>query len=422
MANYELRIETAEMKKCLDMLSTVINRKNSLPIMANACIRFDRQRKLFTMTGSNTEQWLTVECWRPDEKADKGQRPWMFLDKDAKDQPLDAFCISVEDFREAFATLPTLPAACYLKLDQTGAGSIRVNYGKGEFTMPVKSAIDYPAIPTVAEKNGEQREGISPLVKFSIETSRLLPVILAARVCSASDELRPVMNTVCVDCFHDHCIVVASDGHSLYRRNLDTGMGWLKYGEFAADQSAKLLIPTQSMSPLSKAFSTAESLTVTADTQRICFESGDGTARLTTVTIDGRYPNYESVIPKDNQHRLVLDRQELSATLRRISLFSNESSNMCAMRRRDEHAVFQADDSDFGRNADEQVTIINPDTSLPDGFEIGFKISTMQQLLGCITGDNIVLEISDPSRAMLIKEDSHISGLILLIMPMLMNG
>lgn len=421
MANYELRIETAEMKKCLDMLSTVINKKNSLPIMADACIRFDRQRKLFTMTGSNTEQWLTIECWRPDEKADKGQRPWMFLDKDVKEQPLDAFCISVESFREAFATLPAQPATCYLKLEEGGAGSIRVNYGKGEFTMPIDSAIDYPTIPAVVEKDGEQRDGISPLVKFSIETNRLLPVILAARVCSASDELRPVMNTVCVDCFHDHCVVVASDGHSLYKRVLDTGMGWLKYGEFAANQSATLLIPTQAMSPLSKAFASAETLTVTADTQRICVESGDGTARLATVTIDGRYPNYESVIPKDNNHRVTVDRQEIGATLRRISLFSNESSNMAVMEKREDHIVLNASDYDFGRNADEQVAIIN-ETTLPDDTAIGFKISTMQKLLGCIDCDNVVIEIGDPSRAMLIKEESQVSGLTLLIMPMRVNG
>lgn len=422
MANYELRIETAEMKKCLDMLSTVINRKNSLPILADACIRFDRQRKLFTMTGSNTEQWLTIECWHPDEKAQNGERPWMFLDRDAKEQPLAAFCISVESFREAFATLPAQPANCYLKLDETGAGSIRVNYGKGEFTMPVDSATDYPSIPAVVEKDGQPHEGISPVVKFSMETAQLLPVILAARVCSASGELRPVMNTVCVDAFHDHCVIVASDGHSLYRRNLDTGMGWLRYGEFPADQSAKLLIPTQSMSPLAKAFTAADTLTLTADTQRIRFESGDGTVSLTTVTIDGHYPNYESIIPKDNQHRLLLDRQELQATLRRISLFSNESSNMCILSRRDEHVSLNASDVDFGRQADEQVVIINTDTSLPDRFQIGFKISTMLQLLGCTTGDNIVLEIGDPSRAILLKEESQLSGLTLLIMPMLVNG
>ena len=420
MAKFELRIETSEFKKALDVLSTVINKKTALPILADACIRYDRERKLFKMVAGNTEQWLEIECRREDQE--RGQREWMLLDRDSKEEPLTAFCINVDQFREIFATLPSQPAQCYLTLGD-GGGSLRVVYNKGEFTTPVESALEYPALPTVVEKDGEQRDNIDPLVKFSVETRELLPTVLAARVCSANDELRPVMNTVCMDVFQDHCVVVASDGHSLYKRTLDTGMGWLRYGLFPADQSAKLLIPTQAMSALNKALLPADTITVTADNHSIAVESGDGTVRLVTVSIDGNYPNYESVIPKDNPHHLVIDRQELQATLRRISLFSAEGSNLAILRRDDEHVILNANDAEFGRNADEQVSIINSEsTTLPDGFKIGFKISTMQQLLGCIAGDNVTLEIGDPSRAMLLKEDGQVSQLTLLIMPMLVNG
>ena len=420
MASYELRIETSEFKKALDVLSTVINKKNSLPIMADACIRYDRERKLFTMTGSNTEQWMTIECRSKDGRSDRGWREWMLLDKDDKQEPMEAFCIHVDAFREAFATLPSLPAQCYLKMTAEG-GSIVVQHNKGHFEMPVESALDYPAIPAVVEKDGEQREGISAVVKFSIETPRLLPIISSARVCSANDELRPVMNTVCMDVFQDHCVIVASDGHSLFKKSVDTGMGWLKYGLFPITESAKLLLPTQAISPLVKAFATADSITVTADSQRIQIESGDQSVRLLTVSIDGKYPNYESVIPKDNHHRLVIDRQELVATLRRISLFSAEGSNLGILRRDDEHIVLMANDEGFGRSADEQVTIINTDTTMPDQFKIGFKISTLQQLLGCTSGDNVVLEIGSPDRAMLLKEDAQVTTMTLLIMPMLVQ-
>ena len=434
MANYELRIETSEMKKALDVLSSVVNKKNSLPIMACACIRYDRSRKLFTMTAGNTEQWLTLECWKKDEKADRGYREWMFLDKDSKEQPLDGFCIMVDAFREVFASLPALPAQCYLKIDEQG-GSMRVNYSKGECTMPVNDCgggvADYPEVPAVVEKNEKGVYGaVTPVVKFSIETKELLPIISAARVCSANDELRPVMNTVCVDCFHDHAVVVASDGHSLFKKSIDTGMGWLRYGEFPVTDpetgrqgSAKVLIPKQALTPLAKALDQSESITLTADTQRISVQSSDGGIRLTTVCIDGNYPNYESVIPKDNRHQLLIDRQELSATLRRISLFSAEGSNLAILRRDDEHVILNASDEGYGRNADEHVAIINSEsTSLPEGFQIGFKIATMQLLLGCIQGDNVMLELGEPNRAMLVKEDAKVSSVTLLIMPMLVNG
>lgn len=420
MANYELRIETSNFKKALDVLSTVVNKKVALPILACTCIRYNREKKLFTMTASNTEQWIEIECTKPDGQGEKGRRPWMFLDKDERQTPFDAVCFNVEDFREAFSTLASMPCLCYLTLNEDG-GSLTVNHNKGRFVLPVHTAIDFPPVPAVVERDGEQREGVSPVVKFSRATAELLPAIAAARCCAAADELRPVMNTVCLDAFQDHLIVVASDGHSLYRRSFDTGMGWLKYGLFPVDQSAKLLIPTQALSPLMKSMATAETFTLTADTQRIRIESGDGEMSVTTRSMEGRFPNYDSVIPKQPPHTLVVDRAELAATLRRISIFSSEASNLAILRRDDDRILLQANDDSYGRSADEQVTIINPDCTLEQGFQIGFKISTMLSLLGCIQTDNVSLRITDPGLAMLLKEDQQISALTLLVMPMLVN-
>ena len=420
---YELRIETSEFKKALDVLSTVINKKNALPILADALLKYDRERKAFAMTAYNGEQWLTLPCYavNPTEDEDEPDEilPWLFLDKDDRSAPFDAVCLNVAYFREAFGTLPTLPVTCYLSLADEG-GSMRVCYGKGEFTLPVESALEYPTMISVVEKGGEQREGVSPLVKFAIETDRLLPAIVAARVCSGNSELRPVMNTVCVDCFHDHAVVVATDGHSLYRQMIDTGMGWLRYGEFGATESAKLLVPTSSMAALTKAFLQSESITVTADSQRICFDNGRGLV-LTAQTPDGSYPNYESVIPKETPHRLTLDRQELAATLRRVSLFAEEGSNMCILCREGDGLVVTAADTAMGRNANEQVGIINTDTSLPQGFRIGFRIAVLQQLLGCIASENVTLDLLESNRPMLMKEDKQASSLTLLLMPMLIN-
>lgn len=416
MRNYELRIDTSEMKKALDMLSTVVNKKNALPILSCACIKYDRQRKFFTMTACNTEQFLYIECWKRDEQ--QGQKLWMFLDKEDK-EPLDSFCINVDDYKEAFS-LPAMPAQCVLSINGDGhGGSLRVNYGKGEFTLPVESGEQYPSVPSVAEKDGEKKDGSIPLIKFSIETQRLLPIIGTARICSANDELRPVLNTVCLDCHHDHAVVFASNGHSFYKHVIDTGTGWLRYGEFPAIESAKLLIPTQAISPMMKTLGSSDSLTLTADNQRIRIETTDGVV-FTTVCVDGKCPNYDSVIPKNSPHRLILDRQEFQATLRRVSIFSAEASNMAILKRDDDHVVISASDEGFGRNVDEKVAILN-ECTLDNGFQLGFKISLMQQLMGCITTDNAIFDLIDASKAIIIKEDSQSSNLTLLIMPMLVN-
>ena len=423
MANYELRIETSEMKKALDVLSTVTPRKAMLPILSNACVRYHRDRKLFTIEATNTEQFMKIECWKADEKADGGCRPWIFHDShgkgDDKTEPLEGFCIDVALFREAF-DIPSMPATCFLTLNDDG-GFIRVNYGKGEFTLPVESAREFPMTPKVVEKDGEQRDGISPVVKFSIETAMLLPDIIASRVCTANDELRPVLNTVCIDCFHDHAVVVASDGHSLFRKGIDTGMGWLRYGEFPADQSAKVLIPKDALTPLQKALGGFDSITVTADTQCICMESTDGMISLTTRSIDGKYPNYDSVIPHNQKFLLHIDRRELKTTLHRMSIFSEEASNMCILRIENDEVSLLAADSGRGRNSSEQITVIDSEGELPEKFEIGCKISTLTKELDCIATDNLVIHLTEPSQPIILKEDAQLSSLTLLVMPMLVG-
>lgn len=424
MANYELRIETSEMRKALDVLATVTPRKSMLPILSDACVRYDRERKLFTMEASNTEQFMVIECWKADEKADGGRRAWMFHDShgkgDDKTQPLTAFCIDVALFREAF-DIPSMPATCYLELNDDGSGTVRVTYGKGEFTLPVQSAAEFPVIPQVVEKDGEHSGTISPVVKFSMETSKILPDILSSRVCSANDELRPVLNTVCVDCFHDHAIVVASDGHSLFRKGIDTGMGWLRYGEFPADSNMKVLIPKEALAPLQKALGSSDSITLTADTMRICIESADGIIKLITRAVDGNYPNYESVIPRDQKFSLLIDRQDLRVTLRRMSLFSEEASNMCILRYEDEILSLLATDNGRGRNSSEQVTVVSSEGDTPEKFEIGCKISTLTQLLDCIGTDNLMVNLSEPNQPIILKEDAQLSSLTLLVMPMLVQ-
>jgi len=426
MKTYELRIETSEMKRALDVMATVVNRKNAMPILADARIAYDRERKVFGMTASNGDMYLEMGCWRHDDNVEGKRQPWMFHDShnagDDKAAPLADFCVNVEMFREAFASIPALPANCKLVLGDDGEGGmLTVNYGKGEFTLPVDSAQDFPPVPAVVTKDGEQREGISALACFQIDAERLLPLVNAARCCVAADELRPQMCAVCVDTFQDRFVVVSSDGHSLFRQQVDMGMGWLKYGNFAADQSAKLLLPAPVLSPMQKALTGEEKITLTADTQRISIENGDGRVRLTFQVPEARYPNYETVIPKESAYKVVVDRMELTATLRRISPFSETGSNLCTMKREGDRLTLDTSDIAAGRTASEQVSIINPDSSLPDGFKMGFKIQTMQKLLTCATTESIQLLINDPRTAALLREEDGKSGLTLLIMPMIVN-
>ena len=402
MAKYELRIETSELKKALDVLVTTINRKNALPILADVRIGYNRNTKLFSLLGSNTEQWMEIDAVKAE-----GAEPWMFLDADDKATPFSAVCINAAALKEAFSALPSCPVVVKIDMEKH---QMRVDYNTGHFEMPVDAADEFPMPATFGDTK----------VQFTMPTQQLLPLISAARCCVGTNELRPIMSTVCIDVFHDHCVVVASNGHTLYRRGIDTGMGWLTQAAFAADKNMNLLLPMPALSPVIKALAGSEKIQVTADDSHIWLQTEGIT--VGTVTPVGNFPNYDSVIPRDaNSAKVILDKAELAIALRRVNIFSSESSNMVIMSRDDNHMLLAADDVDFGRAATETVAIINEDTTLPDNFKIGCKIADLLELLQCVGTDNVRISLTDPSKPILLFEDDDKSSLTLLIMPMLVN-
>lgn len=426
MSKILVRIETSEMKKALAMAGTVINSKNSLPILGDVVLKYSKEQSLFTLLSGNSEQFLSIDCATTDKEGNR--QPWMIMIEPDRRDPFTQVAISHSTLREAIATLPAMPVTATI---DTEKNLLKVNYQKGEFSLPVESADEYPALPAVAvpventenaaEGAGASPSGATPLVRLTMQGDELVQHIIRASICVASDELRPQMGCVCADLFHDKAVFVSSDGHSLYRRHIEPGVGYLDYGKFAADQSATVLIVPQVLTPLKNAFAGAKSVTMTADTHRVEFAT-DG-IRLISRTIDSRYPNYNSVIPQNNPHLLVIGRAELSSALRRVQVFANESSNMVVFYRDGSQLHLSASDYDFARQADEQVAIVNDgDTTFPENLRFGCKISTMLTLLSAITTDDVRLRLADPSRAILLSPADDKAGLLLLQMPMLVNG
>ena len=300
---------------------------------------------------------------------------------------------------------------------------MKIVHQTGHMSMPWEEADEFPqAIPAMTpERRNRGEGGADPVLRFTMQTDRLLQPMRQAVTCVASDELRPVINGVALDCYVDKMVIVASDGHTLYKRTLgDLGAGWLDYQEFAATESAIVLVPKQALKIAATAFQGCEQVTLTADTQRMEWQSGG--ICLVSRTIEGRYPNYNSVIPQQNPHRLEIDRLAIRSSLRRISPFASDSSQLGTLRRDGDRLMLSAQDYDFSRAAEEQVTLLNAeDTTLPDGFEIGFKLTTMIELLDLAETDNVILHVADPSRAMLLTEEDKDSSLTLLLMPMLIN-
>ncbi len=413
----EITIDVQGFRKVLDMVKGCVPAKPNLPILSDVKLDWNKQQNTFYLSATNTDQHIQVECAER-TKTDDGTKVEACVHM-LKEDPKEGWCPVCLPFAALQEAFKLLPAArrCMVTLTEKQDGTVRqmlIDYQDGKLSLPYEPAIEFPEPPALAADTDD-----SFRIRFQMPAEQLIPVVRQARKCTADDELRPVMNSVCLDCFIDHLIVVASDGHKFYKHLLET-MGYLQKAGFPVDQSTRLLVPKQAMPSLNAAFDGTDTLTVSADTQRIEFRT-DG-ATLVTRCIEGAYPNYESVIPKDNPYRIQLSRDTLRMALRRIGLSADTSSNMATFRADGNAFVISADDIEFSREGSERVPVQQTDAFLPDGFTIGMKISNTLELLDLLDEDNICLYFSDPSRAFLLKNESpKLQNVTLLQMPMLVN-
>lgn len=395
-------IDASQWKKALAILSPIATAKMPLPILADVIMKYDAKREIFTLTCSDSETWTTIDC------TDKDGKPWIRMVEDDQTDKFKEVAILLAPLKEMVGLLPT---AQLLEVNFNG-NVMKVNYGIGEFEMACEPADTFPNPLPVATK---EKDGA--LCRFTMDAEKLLPLMSAAIESSADDELRMVMNGVCLDVYNDKVIVVATNGHELFRDIIDTGVGsgWLQYGTFPAAGSAKLLITKKARRALASAV-TSGPLTVTADRQRVEF-SAEGVTIVARM-IEGNFPAYETVIPKDSQYRVTVCRDSLRMALRRLRMFADESVQLAEICRDGNEFIIRSANTAQCRSGLERIPIIEGDTFLPDDFSIGFKISIAISILERIQSENVVLILSAPNKPVLYKQDDAHSSRLLLQMPM----
>lgn len=403
----KVTIDASQWRKALAQIAPVINNKSALPILGSVVMKYDSSRNIFTMTASDSEAWITIDC------TDAEGKPWVCMIEDDDKDKFTEVAIPFAQLREA---VNLLPAAQLLQVTFTEA-KMDVNYGIGEFAMAWQSAAEFPQPLPVAGKDAE-----GAVCRFTLDAEKLLPMMSAAIESSADDELRMVMNGVCLDTYHDKLVVVATNGRELFKDIIETGLGWLEYATFPAFNqetkqvgSAKLIVTKRTRRLLAGAV-TGGPITVTADVQRIEFKA-QGVCIVARL-IEGNFPNYEAVIPKDGQFRVTLSREALRQALRRLRLFADEGSQLASLKREGNSFMVQSADQSYGKSGQERVDIVEQDTFMPEDFHIGFNIGIAIGILDRIQTENVVLILSDPSRPALYRPDDAHSGRLILQMPM----
>lgn len=455
-----ITIDVAGFKRILDMMKSVISNKSALPILGDVKLDWDKQAGMFRLTGSNTDSWLTADCADPktNDDGDIEMVPCVHMLQEDTKEHWHPVCLPYTDLRETFSLLPAA-RRCTVTFDESADGQrlMTIDYQDGQMSLSYDAADEYPESPTLVTRGDDRdrrREELAaqvaalqeqnstdglatlqqelaaipePICRFRIESPSLLGPVREARTCAANDELRPVMNGVCLDTFADHLVVVASDGHKFYKNVIETGVGYLDYKTFSAldpqtgePGSAKLIVPKTVMATINAAFQQAINITVTADSRRLQFSTLG--VNFVALCIEGKYPNYESVIPRDNPYKVQMSRDTLKMALRRVQLSADGSSNMATMLSDGTSFVIEASNMLNSKSGSERVPVQQTDAFLPEGFKIGMKISSTLDLLDLLDEDNIVFYFSDPSRAFLLRNESpKLQSKTLLQMPMLVN-
>ena len=361
----------------LGILAKVINSKNSLSILDSFLFSVDGETLTVTASDNNN----MMKCFIPLTNA-SGQ---------------GAFCVSNKLILNAVKELAEQPLT--FEVDDNSNG-IKIVYQNGSYSIMGQSADEYPNMQQISDGYTETQ----------ISASALANNIQRTLFATANDELRMVMNGIYFDLKEDCLNLVASDGHKMVRNMLF---------ECKASVPASFILPKKPAGLLRSVLSTDDETPVTIkfnnNNAEITFPDGLLSCRL----IEGRYPNYASVIPTDNPNIVTVDRKALISALRRVLPFASESTQLIKLRLEMNSLQLNAEDIDFATSAYENV--ICEYGGVP--MSIGFKGSALTEILNNLSSDDVVIELADPSRAGVIRpsEQPENEDVLMLIMPMLLN-
>lgn len=370
-------VSSSALSSKLNMLAKVIGSKNSLPILD--CFLFQVANGEMSITASDSDNVIKSTL--------------ALTDHDGEGE----FCVPNRVILDALKELPEQPL--HFDVDAAGeAVAIKIVYQNGLYNFTGQSAEEYPRTQSMNDA----------CTTVSLPTEMLINNISRSLFATANDELRPVMNGIYFDLTADALAIVASDGHKLVRSKNFT---------IKSESPSAFNLPKKPASLLKNILSKdGDDAIIKFDDRSAEIQFTDGVMRCRL--IDGRYPNYNSVIP-NNPNEVTVDRRGLQSALRRVLPFASESSQLIRFHIESGRFEVSSEDIDFSTSAKEQLSCEYNGSPI----SIGFKGSSLMEILSNLTCDNIIIQLADPSRAGIIvpAEQPENEDILMLIMPMLLN-
>lgn len=360
----------------LQSVSRVIAAKNSLSILED--VLFDLNEGVLTLTASDGETTIRtsidVEASEGNGKVAFGAKLLLETLREFPEQPL-TFVIDEQNF------------------------SMLITSANGTYSFVGQNGMEYPEMRTDEENvNG-----------FSINAGVLLDSINKTIFCTADDDLRPVMGGINFDLKPESLTMVATDAHRLVR---------LTNTSIHSDNECSFILPKKPATILRNILQKeTEDVRVAFGDKNVRFEFGR--TLIVCRQIEGRYPNYNAVIPQNNQNKVIVDRQTIVNACKRVSVFANTGTSLLKLALTNNSIKISAQDIDFSTSAEETITCSYDGTPMA----IGFKAPFLVEILAAIESNDVLIELADPARAGLIlpTENQENEEVLMLLMPMLLN-
>ena len=369
-------VSSTALSSHLQAISRVINTQNALPILD--CFLFELQDGTLSVTVSDSETTMITTLEVNESDAD------------------GRFAVPAKTLLDALKEIPEQPLSFDVNLDNL---EITVLYQNGKYSLMGQNADEFPQAAQLS----------SDAVHVDIDADVLLRGINRSVFATADDELRPVMNGIYFDITQEDITLVASDGHKLVRCKTFAAHG---------NERAAFILPKKPANLLKNLLSKEQgAVTLEFDERNAVFTLEE--YRMVCRLIEGRYPNYNSVIPQSNPYKVIVDRMQLIGALRRVSIFSSQASSLIKLRLSNNLINVSAQDIDFSTSAEETVTCQYEGSEM----SIGFKSTFLLDILTNIAAEEVVIELADPSRAGVIipLEQEEKEDLLMLLMPMMLN-
>ena len=369
-------INSSLLSQRLQTLGRVINSKNAMPILGNFLFKIVDNE--LTLTASDNEVYLTTS-----------------VELIASEGEIE-FTVNAKTIQDAIKEIPEQP----MEFDvDTTTLEMTIGYQNGKYNLMGESAEAYPLCKPIEADAAE----------LTISSQDLYACINRALFATGDDQLRPVMNGVYFDYQTSGLSIVASDGRKLACTRLF---------DIKAEQTTNFNLPKKPANILKGILQKEEEDTIIRFSQRnAVLETSSYT--MSCRLIEGKFPNYNSVIPQNNPNLMTVNRQSLIAALRRILIFSNVGSPLVKLHIEPGRLEVSTKDMDYRRSGQESLLCEFDGAPL----SIGFKGTLLVELLNNLEDEEVIFRLADPSRAGIIvpAQQEENKEIVMLLMPMMLN-